>query len=200
MKLDFSKLHNMQTQPIAKTTDEKQATSKPVQQQKDNSPIETTYKNKDGSAGLTDGSKWLSALQRQSNVNKEKKEQHLSVEERFRQAEIASRELKAEILQGIPKGENIYIILLKALEALGIATADDFFFRQAEASLLAVYAEGLREPDAVEAKLKKIKARLAKLETAAGRDGLEAGDKQRIATAIKAELQTIARLSETANK
>ena len=74
--------------------------------------------------------------------------------------------LRAEILKGIAAGHDIYTLFLKAAKAISLMTGDSAFYGQCEVDILAICGEGLLHAAPLEAEMKAIVGRIARMSDA----------------------------------
>ena len=121
-------------------------------------------------------------------------EQARAVYKAYQENILKAGTLQSEILKGIQQGENTAILLLKALEVISCMTGETVTYQIAKDTLMTVYGEVLRQPDALEVAGAEVRKRLECLENALqGADGTE---RERILQAIKAYKEKLAQISE----
>lgn len=82
-------------------------------------------------------------------------------------------QLQTEISKGLLRGEDIYQLFLKAVDALGLVVHDKSLLSRTRETLIDVYGHGLQEPRPLEIELEAIEGRIKHMEgalTAAGPD------------------------------
>ena len=121
-------------------------------------------------------------------------EQARAVYKAYQDNILKSGTLQSEILKGLYQGESTAVLLLKALEVISCMTGENLTYQIAKDTLMTVYGEVLRQPDALEVAGAEVRKRLECLENALqGADGTE---RERILQAIKAHKEKLAQLSE----
>lgn len=101
--------------------------------------------------------------------------------------------LRADILQGMKRGEEPIALLLKAMECISYMTGDTAIYAQSKADITAIYGWGLGEPVPLQEELKNAQYRLRRLEAVE----IPTGDEKRLQGAILAHREYIQKLEET---
>ena len=173
MELDFSRLNKLYS---AEVTGEKQ-------------PAELGNPAQGQINGLQD----ISILQRQADANKEEKKRALEIYREYQSNIKVSSQLQTDILKGIKRGEDIYSLFLKAVQAISLMTSNTVFYNQIEGDIRAIYGEGLLAPLPLQMELQQAEERLTRLREAEGRE-LEANSRERIKRAVTAHENRIVEL------
>lgn len=71
-----------------------------------------------------------------------------------------------DIIKGLKRGENNYILLLKALEALGTLTGDDKYYTEPKAIIIELHGRQLAKEIPLLMAMKDVKAKITMLENA----------------------------------
>ena len=132
----------------------------------------------------------INRLDREAARNRSKFEVYKAYQDNISKTDT----LVTEIVKGLKKGENIYCLFLKAVEALSLLTDTELTYTQAEADIMSIYGVGLLEPVALQIKIKSIEDRLKKLKESLSENGIGEKDKKRIEAAIKSHEEQITEL------
>lgn len=101
----------------------------------------------------------------------------------------------ATITKGTKKGEDIYKLFLKAIEALSLLNNDRMFYENNRHAIKVVYGIGLGESEPLQIEMEDTQNRLERL-----LEGLERADREedreRIKTAVEAHRARLETLSE----
>ena len=120
-------------------------------------------------------------------------EQARAVYRAYQENILKAGTLQSEILKGLYQGESTAVLLLKALEVISCMTGENLTYQIAKDTLMTVYGEVLRQPDALEVARAEVRKRLECLENALqGADGTE---RERILQAIRAHKEKLEQLS-----
>lgn len=106
--------------------------------------------------------------------------------------------LRTDILKGLQQGENVYILLLKAMKCISLMTGDNLFYTQGKEDIKAVYGLGVEQGQALELELQEVKDRLQLLSRPELQNEPEES-RRRINTAIKQHKERIARIEQIIN-
>lgn len=98
-----------------------------------------------------------------------------------------TEQLQADIAKGLLRGENIYSLFLKAVEALGLTVHDKGLLERTRSTVTAIYGYGLQEPQPLEMELTAINQRIDRMTAALARADLSG--REQIERAIKAHRQ-----------
>lgn len=185
MELDFTKLKELATAPKAELLGEKLPQNGTTETQTETG--EYTFSNREENASEAEFSttEGTAFLQRKADLNRAEKEEALAVYREYQENKIIAGDLQREIQDGLYKGEDIYSLFLKAVQAISLMTSDSYFYSQTEENLKTVYGVGLRERVPLELELKEIENRLTKLREARERGTETADSLRRIERAIR---------------
>lgn len=143
----------------------------------------------------TEGLEGIAPLQRQANAHKAELERARAAYKAYQDNIKTSCQLKADILQGIQRGENIYPLFLQAIKAISFMTSDTLFYTQAEQDLIVIYGKGLDLSPPLELELEKVQERLRRLRDAASSEK-EPDSKERLKRAIEAHEKQAVQLTK----
>lgn len=137
-----------------------------------------------------------SKLQRKADQKKEQLEKSAHVFKEYQKNKRLSGELMATITKGAKKGEDIYKLFLKAIEALSLLNNDRMFYENNRHAIKVVYGIGLGESEPLRLEMEDTQNRLERL-----LEGLERADREedreRIKTAVEAHRARLETLSKT---
>lgn len=185
MELDFSKLNSLSFMDFTEIPPEKpsKTPSKPFLGAEE---YITSTKEGNGLQGQINGLEGIPILQRQADANKAERERALAVYREYQSNIKVSSQLQTDILKGAKRGEDIYSLFLKAVQAISLMTSNKLFYSQLEADIRAIYGEGLQQPQPLISELTAVQERLTRLREALQREGEPEDSRQRIQSAIKA--------------
>jgi hypothetical protein len=192
MELDFTKLNSIAFMDFSDTMPEKQPLKTLTETLLEPKKYKTTSNKENALQGLTEGLKGIEILQRQADANKEEKERVIEVYREYQENIKLSGQLQTDILKGVNRGENIYSLFLKAIQAISLMTSNTVFYSQINNDIRAIYGAGLSEKKTLEMELREVQKRLQRLKEARQRNTEPADSLQRIEKAIQAHEEKIA--------
>ena len=182
MELDFSKLNNLAFMDFTELPPEKQPSKTPLEPFLGAEEYKTPPKEENALEGIP-------ILQRQADANKADRERALAVYREYQSNIKVSSQLQTDILKGAKRGEDIYSLFLKAVQAISLMTSNTVFYSQLNDDIRAIYGAGLLEPKPLELELEEVQGRLERLIEASKRGTETADSLQRIERAIQAHKQ-----------
>ena len=194
MELDFSKLNNLAFMDFTELPPEKQPSKTPSEPFLEDGRYKTPPEEENALQGQIEGLQGISILQRQADANKADRERALAVYREYQSNIKVSSQLQTDILKGAKRGEDIYSLFLKAVQAISLMTSNTVFYSQLNDDIRAIYGAGLLEPKPLELELEEVQGRLERLIEASKRGTETADSLQRIASAIKAHEQRATQL------
>lgn len=189
MELDFSKLNNLAFMDFKELPPEKQPSKTPLEPFLETEEYKTTPKEENALEGQINGLEGIPILQRQADANKADRERALAVYREYQSNIKVSSQLQTDILKGAKRGEDIYSLFLKAVQAISLMTSNTVFYSQLNDDIRAIYGAGLLEPKPLELELEEVQGRLERLIEASKRGTETADSLQRIERAIQAHKQ-----------
>lgn len=189
MELDLTRLNSLAFRNFAEISPEKQPSKTPLEPLLEPEGYKTPLKEENALQGQIGGLQGIPILQRQADANKAEKERALSVYREYQENIKRSGQLQTDILKGAKRGEDIYSLFLKAVQAISLMTSNTVFYSQLNDDIRAIYGAGLLEPKPLELELKEVEGRLEKLREASKRGTEPADSLQRIEGAIQAHEQ-----------
>ena len=195
MELDFTKL-NKTVKIHHRTGGQKQPSKMPTETLLEPEGYKTPLEEENALQGLTEGLQGIPILQRQADANKAEKERALAVYREYQKNIKLSGQLQTDILKGAKRGEDIYSLFLKAVQAISLMTSNTVFYNQLNDDIRAIYGAGLSEPQPLKLELEEVQTRLEKLREASKRETEPADSLQRIEKAIQAHEQRTTELRE----
>lgn len=189
MELDFTKLNSLAFMDFAEIPPEKQPSKTPLEPLLEPEGYKTPLEEENALQGQIDGLQGIPILQRQADANKAEKERALAVYREYQENIKRSGQLQTDILKGAKRGEDIYSLFLKAVQAISLMTSNTVFYSQLKDDIRAIYGAGLLEPKPLELELEEVQERLEKLREASKRGTEPADSLQRIERAIQAHEQ-----------
>lgn len=196
MELDFTKLNSLAFMDFSEIPPEKQPSKMPTETLLEPEGYKTPLEEENALQGLTEGLKGIPILQRQADANKAEKERALAVYREYQKNIKLSGQLQTDILKGAKRGEDIYSLFLKAVQAISLMTSNTVFYNQLNDDIRAIYGAGLSEPQPLKLELEEVQTRLEKLREASKRETEPADSLQRIEKAIQAHEQRATQLRE----
>lgn len=196
MELDFSKLNNLAFMDFKELPPEKQPSKTPLEPFLETEGYKTTPKEENALEGQINGLEGIPILQRQADANKADRERALAVYREYQSNTKVSSQLQTDILKGAKRGEDIYSLFLKAVQAISLMTSNTVFYNQLNDDIRAIYGAGLSEPQPLKLELEEVQTRLEKLREASKRETEPADSLQRIEKAIQAHEQRATQLRE----
>ena len=196
MELDFTKLNSLAFMDFSEIPPEKQPSKMPTETLLEPEGYKTPLEEENALQGLTEGLKGIPILQRQADANKAEKERALAVYREYQKNIKLSGQLQTDILKGAKRGEDIYSLFLKAVQAISLMTSNTVFYNQLNDDIRAIYGAGLSEPQPLKLELEEVQTRLEKLREASKRETEPADSLQRIEKAIQAHEQRTTQLRE----
>ena len=193
MELDFTKLNSLAFVDFSEIPPEKQPSKMPTETLLEPWGYKTPLEEENALQGLTEGLQGIQILQGKADTNKEEKERALAVYREYQKNIILSGQLQTDILKGAKRGEDIYSLFLKAVQAISLMTSNTVFYSQLNDDIRAIYGAGLLEPKPLELELEEVQERLTRLREALNRE-IEPDAKERIQRAVKAHEAKIADL------
>ena len=196
MELDFTKLNSLAFMDFSEIPPEKQPSKMPTETLLEPEGYKTPLEEENALQGLTEGLQGIPILQRQADANKAEKERALAVYREYQKNIKLSGQLQTDILKGAKRGEDIYSLFLKAVQAISLMTSNTVFYNQLNYDIRAIYGAGLSEPQPLKLELEEVQTRLEKLREASKRETEPADSLQRIEKAIQAHEQRTTQLRE----
>ena len=196
MELDFTKLNSLAFMDFSEIPPEKQPSKMPTETLLEPKGYKTPLEEENALQGLTEGLQGIPILQRQADANKAEKERALAVYREYQKNIKLSGQLQTDILKGAKRGEDIYSLFLKAVQAISLMTSNTVFYNQLNDDIRAIYGAGLSEPQPLKLELEEVQTRLEKLREASKRETEPADSLQRIEKAIQAHEQRATQLRE----
>lgn len=196
MELDFTKLNNLALIGFEEITPEKQPSKMPTETLLEPEGYKTPLEEENALQGLTEGLQGIPILQRQADANKAEKERVLAVYREYQKNIKLSGQLQTDILKGVKRGEDIYSLFLKAVQAISLMISKTVFYSQLNDDIRAIYGAGLSEPQPLKLELEEVQTRLEKLREASKRETEPADSLQRIERAIHAHEQRATQLKD----
>lgn len=186
MELDFTKLNSLAFLDFAETLPEKQPSKTPLETLLEPEVYKRPLEEENALQGLTGGLQGISILQREADTIKQERERAVAVYGEYQKNIKLSEQLQTDILKGAKRGEDIYSLFLKAVQAISLMTSNTVFYRQLNDDIRATYGAGLLEPKPLELELEEVQGRLQRLREARQRNTEPADSLQRIERAIQA--------------
>jgi hypothetical protein len=170
MELDFTKLNSLAFMDFSEIPPEKQPSKMPTETLLEPEGYKTPLEEENALQGLTEGLQGIPILQRQADANKAEKERALAVYREYQKNIKLSGQLQTDILKGAKRGEDIYSLFLKAVQAISLMTSNTVFYNQLNDDIRAIYGAGLSEPQPLKLELEEVQTRLEKLREASKRE------------------------------
>ncbi len=196
MELDFTKLNSLAFMDFSEIPPEKQPSKMPTETLLEPEGYKTPLEEENALQGLTEGLQGIPILQRQADANKAEKERALAVYREYQKNIKLSGQLQTDILKGVKRGEDIYSLFLKAVQAISLMISKTVFYSQLNDDIRAIYGAGLSEPQPLKLELEEVQTRLEKLRDASTRETEPADSLQRIERAIQAHEQRATQLKD----
>ncbi len=196
MELDFTKLNSLAFVEFSEIPPKKQPSKMPTETLLEPWGYKTPLEEENALQGLTEGLQGIQILQGQADTNKEEKERALAVYREYQKNIILSGQLQTDILKGAKRGEDIYSLFLKAVQAISLMTSNTVFYNHLNDDIRAIYGAGLSEPQPLKLELEEVQTRLEKLREASKRETEPADSLQRIERAIQAHEQRATQLKD----
>lgn len=124
----------------------------------------------------------------------------LKANKAYQEARIKTSQLQADITKGVQSGEDIYILFLKACEALAISTRNEAFYTQIFESVRAVRGQGLLEETPLKIEREEIQKRLSRLVKSLDRPALPPETQHSIENAIRSHVALLDELEKIINQ
>lgn len=193
MELDLSKLDKLYKFDNKDKATENVSPNLDKEAQKEAKPYNHTTKDKnplDSELELVEAASKLQVF-----ADQKKREIELKTAEKHRKNNnyISSTMLQTEIAKGILKGEDIYILFIKAIEVIKLLSDTTAFSNQAKEDIIKIYGRGLNYKKPLQVEQEEAKTRLNNLVKALDREN-DTKTKARIKTAIKAHKELIEEL------
>ena len=153
MELDFTKLNSLAFMDFAEIPPEKQPSKTPLEPLLEPEGYKTPLEEENALQGQIEGLQGIPILQRQADANKAEKERALAVYREYQENIKRSGQLQTDILKGAKRGEDIYSLFLKAVQAISLMTSNTVFYSQLKDDIRAIYGAGLLEPKPLELEL-----------------------------------------------
>lgn len=182
MELDFTKLNSLAFMGFSEIPPEKQPSKTLLEPEPYKSPL--TEEN--ALQGQLEGLQGIPILQREADAIKQERERAVAVYGEYQKNIKLSGQLQTDILKGVKRGEDIYSLFLKAVQAISLMTSNTVFYSQLNDDIRAIYGAGLSEPKPLELELEEVQERLQRLREASQRGTEPADSLQRIERAIQA--------------
>lgn len=144
MELDFSKLNSLSLMDSSEPPQEPFTT--PLEPLLGQGQYNNLIEPENALKGQINGLQGIPILQRQADANKEERERALTVYREYQENIKTSSQLQMDILKGAKRGENIYSLFLKAVQAISLMTSNTVFYSQLNDDIRAIYGAGLSEP------------------------------------------------------
>lgn len=193
MELDLSKLDKLYKFDNKDKATENVSPNLDEEAQKEAKPYNHTIKDKnplDSELELIEAASKLQVF-----ADQKKREIDLKTAEKQRKSNniLSSATLQAEIAKGILKGEDIYILFLKAIEVIKLLSGTTAFSNQVKEDIIKIYGRGLNHIKPLQIEQEEAKTRLDNLVKALDRE-TDTNAKARIKEAIKAHKELIEEL------
>ena len=193
MELDLSKLDKLYKFDNKDKATENVSPNLDKEAQKEAKPYNHTTKDKnplDSELELVEAASKLQVF-----ADQKKREIELKTAEKQRKSNniLSSATLQAEIAKGILKGEDIYILFIKAIEVIKLLSDTTAFSNQAKEDIIKIYGRGLNHIKPLQIEQEEAKTRLDNLVKALDRE-TDTNAKARIKEAIKAHKELIEEL------
>lgn len=193
MELDFTKLNSLAFMGFSEIPPEKQPSKTPLEPLLEPEPYKSPLTEENALQGQLDGLQGIPILQREADAIKQERERAVAVYGEYQKNIKLSGQLQTDILKGVKRGEDIYSLFLKAVQAISLMTSNSLFYSQIEADTRAIYGEGLQEQAPLQCELAEVQKRLTRLKEAQAEE-LEHDSRERIGRAIQAHEAKIAQL------
>ncbi|NCD12085.1 MAG: hypothetical protein EOL93_06000 [Epsilonproteobacteria bacterium] len=184
MELDFSVLDNIKSDALNCPASIGKNEMRTSISEKAQSQPQSKY---EGEKGIS-----FNKLEQIRQDNKKQAEIYQKEQENIKKA----GDMIPEITKGILAADNPLVLLLKAIECIGIMTGNNAFYSQSLNDIKTVYGIGLHDPQAIEIELQETDSRLAKLWAAINEATPE--EQKNLERAIKAHEQKIEYLKRLA--
>jgi len=186
MELDFTKLNSLAFMGFSEIPPEKQPSKTPLEPLLEPEPYKSPLTEENALQGQLDGLQGIPILQREADAIKQERERAVAVYGEYQKNIKLSGQLQTDILKGVKRGEDIYSLFLKAVQAISLMTSNTVFYSQLNDDIRAIYGAGLSEPKPLELELEEVQERLQRLREASQRGTEPADSLQRIERAIQA--------------
>lgn len=196
MELDFSKLNNLAFLDFEELPPEKQPSKTPLEPLLGAEPYKSPTDEENALQGQIEGLQGIPILQREADAIRQERERAVAVYGEYQKNIKLSGQLQTDILRGVKRGEDIYSLFLKAVQAISFMTSNTVFYSQLNDDIRAIYGAGLLEPKALEQELEEVQERLQRLREASQRGTEPADSLQRIERAIQAHESRARQLKE----
>lgn len=189
MELDFTKLNSLAFMDFKEIPTEKQTSKTPLEPFIEPEKYKNPPKEENALQGQINGLEGIPILQRQVDAKKQDIDRSLAIYKEYQSNIKVSSQLQTDILKGAKRGEDIYSLFLKAVQAISLMTSNTVFYSQLNEDIRAIYGAGLLEPKPLEMELEEVQGRLERLIEASKRGTETADSLQRIERAIQAHKQ-----------
>lgn len=189
MELDFTKLNSLAFMDFKEIPPEKQTSKTPLEPFIEQEKYKNPPKEENTLQGQINGLEGIPILQRQVDAKKQDIDRSLAIYKEYQSNIKVSSQLQTDILKGAKRGEDIYSLFLKAVQAISLMTSNTVFYSQLNEDIRAIYGAGLLEPKPLEMELEEVQGRLERLIEASKRGTETADSLQRIERAIQAHKQ-----------
>lgn len=186
MELDFTKLNSIAFLDFAETPPEKQPSKTLTETLLEPEQYKRPPIVENALQGQLEGLQGIPILQREADAIKHERERAVAVYGEYQKNIKLSGQLQTDILKGAKRGEDIYSLFLKAVQAISLMTSNTVFYSQLNDDIRAIYGAGLLEPKPLELELEEVQGRLQRLREARQRNTEPADSLQRIERAIQA--------------
>lgn len=139
---------------------------------------------------LFNSNKALNKLQAEADVNRKERELFTKVVREQQQNISKSELLVSDLLKGSNRGDNIYSLLLEAVEIITLLTGNTALLEQIKRNLLEIYHIGLNEEGANEPFKADARERINKLKKAIDTE-TDKDIKKRLQDALKRNLELV---------
>lgn len=186
MELDFTKLNSLVFMGFTEIPPEKQPSKTPLEPLLEPEPYKSPPIAENALQGQLEGLQGIPILQREADAIKQERERAVAVYGEYQKNIKLSGQLQTDILKGAKRGEDIYSLFLKAVQAISLMTSNTVFYSQLNDDIRAIYGAGLLEPKPLELELEEVQGRLQRLRESSQRNTAPADSLQRIERAIQA--------------
>lgn len=126
----------------------------------------------------------LGALQKKANQIQKDHKRAKQIYSTYSNNRKLTRGLRAEIMQGVREGQNIYLLFLKAIKVIEVLVSDPVFYNTIEADIKTLHTNTFKDPLSIEQEAETVRNRLDSLNNALT-TATDRGERDRIKRAIK---------------
>lgn len=185
MELDFTKLNSLAFMGFTEIPPEKQPSKMPLEPLLEPEPYKSPPIVENALQGQLEDLQGIPILQREADTIKQERERAVAVYGEYQKNIKLSEQLQTDILKGAKRGEDIYSLFLKAVQAISLMTSNTVFYSQLNDDIRAIYGAGLLASKPLELELEEVQGRLQRLREASQRNTEPADSLQRIERAIQ---------------